>query len=237
MSELVAQMKERVSEFNPDEDDHYEQELYKAFIEFADAYNTFNNEKNIENWRNAKDKQKKVLHIGNIQTNLTPYMNAIWKHSPEFDDIHQNRWIYSELDRLHAPVAERYNPYSYIKRREEERRRQELHRQEEEPQRQEYEPDKKNSKMYPIPTTRIQALNVLNLKENATRREIRKAYLRNSMMNHPDKNPDEQIESTARQQQVTEAYNLLKGGKTRRTMQRKNMKKSKKSKKTKSMRH
>lgn len=124
-------MKERVSEFNPDEDDHYEQELYKAFIEFADAYNTFNNEKNIGNWRKAKDKQKKVLLIGynpDIKSNLTPHMNYIWRNFPEFDDIHQDRWVYSELDRLRAPVFERYDPYNYIKKREEEekeRRRQE----------------------------------------------------------------------------------------------------------------
>lgn len=132
MSKLVEQMKERVSEFNPDEDDHDEQELWKAFIEFADAYNTFNNEKNIGNWRKAKDKQKKVLLIGYnpvIESKLTPHMNFIRRNSsPEFDDIEQNIWIYSELDRLRAPVFERYDPYNYIKRREEEERR----RQEEE---------------------------------------------------------------------------------------------------------
>ncbi len=71
-------------------------------------------------------------------------------------------------------------------------------------------------------------MTVLNLKENATKKEIRKAYLLKSLKNHPDKNPDNQTESTARQQQVAEAYNLLKGGKIRRTTQRKTLKKSKK---------
>lgn len=87
----------------------------------------------------------------------------------------------------------------------------------------------KFSKMYPIPKTKPDALTVLNLPANATKKQIRTAYTDLSLLLHPDKNtPDEQIEYTARQQQVTEAYNMLKqeGGKKRRTTQRKSLKKS-----------
>ena len=151
MERIVAQMKERVSDFNPNEDDPDEQELLIAFIEFADAYNRFNNQKNIDNWKNAKDKQRMVLEIGK-KTQLTPYMNYIWKNSPEFDDIHQDRWISSELDRLRAPAFERYNPYNYIKRREEEERRR---REEEEEREEEYvrikNEDKRNIEKYATP--------------------------------------------------------------------------------------
>ena len=96
--------------------------LYDAFVEFAHAYNTFKNQQNIDNWKNAKDKQRIVLNIAK-NPDLTQFMNTIWTYSPEFDDIHQNVWIHSELDRLNAPAYERLNPYGYIKKREEEEER------------------------------------------------------------------------------------------------------------------
>jgi len=247
MKTIVAEMTKRVEEFEQDEDDPDEQELLIAFIAFADAYNTFNNQQNIDNWIDAKDKQKMVLEIGNKPGNkekLNPYMNYIWKNSPEFDNIHQNMWIYSELDRLRAPAFERLNPYAYIKMREEKERRgpethkrqkEEPHRQKEKSHRQKEESEDNNTKfnrIYPIPTTRTHALNILNLSENATPKDIKIAFKTLSLSLHPDKHPDEQIEYTIRQQQVNAARDLLKGGKTRHTIQKKNMKNSKKSKKS-----
>lgn len=85
----------------------------------------------------------------------------------------------------------------------------------------------KFNKMYPIPKTKPQALTVFNLPASAIPTQIRSAYLHLSHLLHPDKNPDDQIEYTVRQQQVAEAYNLLKGGKKRRTTQRTSLKNTK----------
>jgi len=89
----------------------------------------------------------------------------------------------------------------------------------------------KFSKMYPMPKTKPHALTVLNLPGNATKKQIRNAYINLSLLLHPDKNPPEDyIEYTVRQQQVAEAYNLLnpnKGGKKRRTTQRTSLKNTK----------
>ena len=135
MENVVSRLFTRM-ESDHDVDGVKKRELYDAFGEFADAYNTFKNQQNIDNWKNAKDKQIIVLKIAKKnEPVLTKFMNIIWRHSPEFDNIHQNVWIQSELNRLRAPAAERYDPYNYIKRREEEERR----RQEEERRRQEEE--------------------------------------------------------------------------------------------------
>lgn len=89
----------------------------------------------------------------------------------------------------------------------------------------------KFSKMYPIPKTEPHALTVLNLPASATKKQIKTAYIKLSLLLHPDKNPPEDyIEYTVRQQQVAEAYNLLnptKGGKKRRTTQRTSLKNTK----------
>jgi DnaJ-class molecular chaperone len=84
--------------------------------------------------------------------------------------------------------------------------------------------------MYPIPKTPQDAIIVLNLKPNANQSDIKTAYRDLSLLVHPDKNtPDEQtrLKCTARQQQATAAYELLKpktGGKKRRTMKKSNSK-------------
>ncbi len=232
MSYIVEQMKQRVRVHTGQV-----QEFCEAFIEFANAYNTFNDEKNIDNWKNAKDKQNKVLNIAyhthkpSDNIIIDAFMNDILKNQ-EFVDFMKNIWREEEerQRQKEKPRSKEKQRSQEKPRSKEEPRRQEKPRSKEEPQKQ----NKNNSKIYPIPKTRPQALTVLNLKENATKNEIRKAYLRNSLKNHPDKNPDNQTESTARQQQVAEAYNLLKGGKIRRTTQRKPLKKSKKPK---SMKH
>ena len=85
-------------------------------------------------------------------------------------------------------------------------------------------------KIYPIPETPQDAFRVLNLNPNANQSDIKTAYTRISRSVHPDKNtPDEQtrLKCTARQQQATAAYLLLKpntGGKKRRTMKKSNSK-------------
>jgi len=86
-------------------------------------------------------------------------------------------------------------------------------------------------KLYPIPETRPDAFRVLKLNPNATLLDIRRSYISNSLLVHPDKGSsnDERtrLECTAKQQQVQAAYELLikpKGGKKRRTMQKSNSK-------------
>lgn len=230
---IVAIESER-DEYEPETIELFFQ-LYRAYIRFTEVYAEFDREKNIDNWMKAKQATTAVLRARDKdEPLLRRVMNQIWRTN-EFNDVYQNKWIQSELDRLRAPAAERYDPYNYIKRREEEeRRRQEEPQRQEEPRRQEYERiDNPNyfSKMYPMPKTKAHAFTVLNLQENATKPQIKNAYKTLSMSLHPDKHhQDEQIEYTVRQQQVTEAYNLLKGGKPQRTMQRKNRKKSNKKK-------
>ena len=239
MEKIVSQMRARVEEFNPDEDDQDEQNLYKAFIEFAGAYKTFNDDKNYQNWKRAKNASVAVMKIGSSDKRLTPTMNFIWKHSREFDDILQDKWIYSELDRLNAHVHERYTPHSYLEGHYE--------RSLDKP---DPESEDHGTKSGEIPDTiekekeKEKARAMLDLQDNATPSHIKNAYYSKSKEFHPEKHPGEESKYTEMQQKLVAAYNALKGGKKRHTqvkrrkpMASKSKKRSKKSRKTKSRRH
>lgn len=58
--------------------------------------------------------------------------------------------------------------------------------------------------------TKKEALKILRLNENYTEAELKKAYHKLSMANHPDTNPNADIKTM---QKINEAYNLLKGHK------------------------
>ncbi len=54
---------------------------------------------------------------------------------------------------------------------------------------------------------------ILGIEPNATQEEIKKAYRSQSMRWHPDKNPG--VDTTAKMQDINEAYNILKDAATR----------------------
>lgn len=64
------------------------------------------------------------------------------------------------------------------------------------------------------PAAALNYYTVLNLEKTATPEEIRKAYLKLSMKNHPDKNPGDEA-AKRRFQQISEAYQVLSDPKLR----------------------
>lgn len=50
---------------------------------------------------------------------------------------------------------------------------------------------------------------ILGINKNATFAEIKKAYRKLAMIHHPDKNPDNQEESTEIMKKLTAAYTIL----------------------------
>ena len=126
MVTLVQRMQQEIANYNSNPDD-YDIEIikfYQAYVDFTNAYATFDNDNNFENWKKAKDASVLVLQLGTDPV-LRKIMYQI-RRSNAFNDINQNVWINRELDRLNASHHERMNPYSYLQRiHAEQKRRQE----------------------------------------------------------------------------------------------------------------
>ena len=127
MDTLAQRMQQEIANYNSNPDDYDIEiiKLYQAYVDFTNAYATFDNDNNFENWKKAKDASVLVLQLGTDQ-GLHKIMDQIWMRSNAFNDINQNVWINRELDRLNASHHERMNPYSYLQRiHAEQKRRQE----------------------------------------------------------------------------------------------------------------
>lgn len=97
--DLVQRMQHSITDYNkhPDEYDVEIIELYKAYVNFANAYSTFNNDKNFHNWKIAKDASEHVIKLGNNQfAGILQIMHKI-RTQPDFNDIVQNKWIGMQL--------------------------------------------------------------------------------------------------------------------------------------------
>jgi hypothetical protein len=113
MDTIAQRMQREIANYNNNPHDYDIEiiQLYQAYVDFANAYATFDNDKNFDNWKKTKDASDLVLQLAN-----SPELrNIIWR-SNTFNYIVQNVWIHSELDRLNAPAHERMNPYSYLQR-------------------------------------------------------------------------------------------------------------------------
>ena len=97
--DLVQRMQQFITDYddNPDDYDLEIINLYKAYVDFAKAYSTFNNDKNIHNWKIAKDASEQVIELGKIQfQGIAQIMRKIRTQS-DFVDIVQNNWIGMQL--------------------------------------------------------------------------------------------------------------------------------------------
>jgi hypothetical protein len=92
-------MQQSITDYNknPDEYDVEIIDLYKAYVNFANAYSTFNNDKNFHNWKIAKDASEQVIKLGKTPfEGIVQIMRKIRTQS-DFSDIVQDKWINMQL--------------------------------------------------------------------------------------------------------------------------------------------
>jgi hypothetical protein len=97
--DLVQLMQQFIDDYdvNPGEYDVEIINLYKAYVDFAKAYSAFNNDKNIHNWKIAKDASVRVIELGkNPDQAIAQIMRRIRKQS-DFNDVVQDKWISMQL--------------------------------------------------------------------------------------------------------------------------------------------
>jgi hypothetical protein len=97
--DLVQRMQQFIDDYddNPDDYDVEIINLYKAYVDFAKAYSAFNNDKNIHNWKIAKDASVRVIELGKIpDQGIAQIMRRI-RTQPDFNDVVQDKWISMQL--------------------------------------------------------------------------------------------------------------------------------------------